>query len=465
MQSPHLEWLYCPVCATRLQVPKAERVVDESGHGILSCRCSVYPVVAGIPIFKNGGVTPAGHTSDELIALIRSGRYRDALLALLSPPSPSLVPPWMHRLPRVKGVGRLRALAHKWVLRTWHEQAMALMGDPDDSVTTCDVLQFVLTPNSDYYYHFACRFGQPRHLVALSLACVIRDPRKPVLDVACGFGHITYGLLHRAGSQPVIGIDESFRALYIAKNWIAPEADYVCCDAQTFLPFPDGFFSTAVCSDSFHYFLDKESCIRELRRLTKDDGTIILAVMRNALVDYPAAGSPLVPESYRALIADMPHCLMADSDILARYLRKEGPSLVRSSDTSALAQAPTLSAIASYRHEPFQEYGPFKEWPHAQGHLGLNPLYVQCKVSDTGTASLRRVFPSAWYERDNAECEQYLPERVDVAAGVLRDLERGQRTPDAERLAERFVALGMPKKYRPYPMRWQNGTSRKTQPC
>ena len=48
----------------------------------------------------------------------------------------------------------------------------------------------------------------------------------------------------------------------MAKHWIAPDADYVCADADAALPFPEGTFEGIVCSDAFHYFEDKSDLIK-----------------------------------------------------------------------------------------------------------------------------------------------------------------------------------------------------------
>jgi ubiquinone/menaquinone biosynthesis C-methylase UbiE len=116
----------------------------------------------------------------------------------------------------------------------------------------------------DPYSYYAFCFGQPRHLTALSLASLIDTPDKPVLDLACGYGHITRHLLPRAQDQPVIGVDHNFFSLYVAKGWMAPKAAYVCAGAEGPLPFPDDTFSTAFCSNAFQqslgiYIIDKAS--------------------------------------------------------------------------------------------------------------------------------------------------------------------------------------------------------------
>lgn len=448
MNVSFLRWLRCPFCAGNLKSSKIDQV--EAGYDVLTCYCSRYPLVAGIPILKRGVIGTGGQTAAEVIGLIEAGRHREALFSLMSPAPLVLAPAWMQLLPSLKGMGRLKSLAHRWALQGWREQAATLLMDPRDQVTACALFDFYFRgPNlKDGRDYFAFRFSQPRHLVALSFTSVICQPEKPILDLACGFGHITCSLVQRAKDQQVIGVDTNFFSLYVAKNWIAPEAEYVCCEADKSLPFPDGAFSAVFCSDAFHYFVNKAVCVRELKRLTQYNGLIVLVVLRNALLKYREAGLPLPPEGYRELFSGMPHCLVANSDVLARYLQKQGPPLARSTEIGLLAQEPTLSLAASYRAEVFRDYGFFDDWPHAEGHLGLNPIYVEDRRDGPGNVYLRRTFPTAWYEEDNFECKQYLPETLSANASALLDLAHGKRTPEIERLIERCVVLGMPERYR-----------------
>jgi hypothetical protein len=64
-----------------------------------------------------------------------------------------------------------------------------------------------------------------------------------------------------------------------------------------------------------------------------------------------------------------------------------------------------------------------------------------------GNVQLRRTFPTAFYEEENAEYKQYLPEVVSVNAQVLGDLTYAKRTPEMEPLIERCVVLGLPERY------------------
>jgi SAM-dependent methyltransferase len=394
--------------------------------------------VAGIPVLKKGVIGTTGQLDWEVTNLIGAGRHREALLAVLLPPPPDSA-----------------ALAPDAVraLRRWREQAEALLTGPGNQMTVCDLFDFYFHHSGvkvwDHYNYFVFRFGQPRHLTALSLASLIERPKKPILDLACGFGHVTRHLLLRAKEQPVIGLDRNFLMMYVAKNWLAPAAKYVCAEADIGLPFSDGSFSAAVCSDAFHWFAGKANSMRELIRVTRGDGTIILATLRNVFVQGHEYPGTLLPEGYEALVVDMLHRLVANSDILSQYLEKQGPSLARPAEVGHLAGDPWLSVVASHRQELFRDYGPFEDWPHAHGCLRLNPLYREERHDEPENVHLRRVFPSAHYEQENAEYryKRYLPETVSVKPTVLVDLAQGKRTPEVEGLIEQCVVVGMPERY------------------
>ena len=425
--------LRCPFCGGRLSGSGTELIDRKSGFGVLSCYCGRYPVVAGIPILKKGPIGTNHQTANQVINSIEAGRYEEALLSMIlpSPPSADFAPRWLQALPSFRGMGRVKTLLGKPGQRRWKKHGVAYLTQLGDQIKGRELFDFYFCRSTgdarDPYGYFAFRFGQPRHLVALSLACLIRRPGKPVLDLACGFGHITRHLVNRAEGRPVIGLDRNFFMLYVAKNWLAPEAEYVCAQADSGLPFSDDSFSTVLCSDAFHVFPGKANCIRELKRLVGSDGSIILATLRNILVERPLDQYrlSLPPEGYETLVADMPHRLVANSDILARYLKKQGPSLQQPAETARLTGEPWLSLVASHRQEVFQDYGCFRDWPHAEGRLDLNQLYKEEKRDGDGNIYLRRTFPSAWYEIEDAECKQYEPETVSVRAETLKDLAQG----------------------------------------
>jgi SAM-dependent methyltransferase len=449
MDANLLSWLRCQFCGGHLR-----RLLDHPDgsieNEILTCQCGRYPVVAGIPILKKDQINKAGLTADEIIGFIESGQHREALLNILAPATPTLAPGWLRRLPPVTGMRSLKHVAHLRGLREWRERATNGMIDPGDAVKACDVIGFQCryqTSGIDNFHYFAYRFGQPRYLVALSFVSIIEIPQNGLLDLGCGYGQVTWSLVQRAKGRPVFGVDIRFPLLYVAKKWIAPLAEFVCCAADASLPFPDAAFSVIFSSDAFHYFVNKAICARETKRVMTSDGFTAWVWVRSALARSKNVGYPLAPQGYEALVDDLPHRLVADRDVLSRYLQKQGPPLARSTDMGRLVKEPVLSIIASRCPELFQDYDGFTSWPHAEGSLALNPLFVR-EPTESGGVLLHRSFPSPWYEEDHAECHQYLPETLVINRDILADLLQGKRTAGLEDLIARQVVVGMPERFR-----------------
>jgi len=439
-----LSWLRCPFCGGNFEPAKTDGKADEIEYSILTCYCGRYPVVAGIPFLKKdtSGIV------DRVITLIEAGRHQEALLALIRFPDPIRAPAWVRPMLLARVIRRLIRLARRQQLRRQREQAIALLTNQGGQATACDVFNLYFSNQKNNYDYFTYRFGQPRHLLALSFINLIHQPRKPILDLACGSGHLTHSLVQQANGQMVVGVDRFFFGLYVAKYWVAPEAEYICCDADASLPFVDNAFSVAFCADAFHYFTNKTTCFRELERLTGDDGLIMLVWVHNAHMRMPHDGLPLPSEGYQTLASNLPHRLISSSAVLRRYLQKQGPSLECSDESEHLAREPLLSLVASRRPEVFQNYGPFEDWPHVGGRLRLNPLYREEESDGSGKTCWRRVFPSTFYEKDHAEYKLYLPEIVETPVEVLTALAEGKRIPEMEKLIEQCVILGMPERYR-----------------
>ncbi len=437
--------LRCPYCKDGLAPSEIVRV-DQEDFGILKCRCSEYPVVAGIPVIRKGKIGSLGDNAARIIDFIRAGKYLKALLILSRPPAESFREDSdRSRLKaRMMGENRYKTRLLKRAVFRWDRSAHALLVNRP-GVTAVELLcLYYNNKQANPYDYFRYRFSQPRHLVALSLANIIQETSKPVLDVGCGFGHITRGIYQQNGGC-VIGIDSIFFVMLAAKRTIAPRANYVCCDANIDLPFHDDAFSAAFSSNVFHFIDDKSRCLRELYRVTGRK-LVILASLRHSGVRCETKNSALSQEDYQKLMADIPHRIVLDGDILDRYLHKQGPALAKSCDRERLINAPFITMVASENESLLKDYDEFQHWPHEKGHLGLNPLY--CATPDRDNRiHLTRILPSKFYMIENKECEGYLSHEIIVRKDVLSGIDSGKRTPEIADLIDRFVVLDIPVDY------------------
>ena len=105
----------------------------------------------------------------------------------------------------------------------------------------------------------------------------LHAPQSRFLDAACGTGEILLRLSSRYPHTQFAGIDFSRHMLEKAaaktrmcKNVTLKQANI------RYLPYPNCSFDMALCSDALHHFADPSGALRELARVVKPHGTLIL---------------------------------------------------------------------------------------------------------------------------------------------------------------------------------------------
>lgn len=429
--------LRCPDCGGPLALDRVRQRDAEAGDcGLLRCGCAVWPVLDGVPILRRGRldrrsiadarVLAPGPEVEAVVALVRDGRALDALVEVLSPP----VCPWP-----LNRVGALRRLSLREPLRAAglavRRRRVRRMLARRVALTAEDWLSLFYWHAPEVYdpfSYFFFRFGTPRHLATLGLLAALPhgdEASGPVLDLACGYGHLGHTLA--AQGRAVVGIDQNVHQAWLARHYVAPGAAFVCADADRPLPLRDGAAGSAFCSDAFHYVRDKAACLAELDRATAG-GPVLLATVGNALVGEPD-GHELTPDGYAGLFEGWHWTVRTEADLLARYRDGLGPDLSGPSDDLEHAKWLSYAAARHGADDWLREHGPLGEWPHAAGVLSVNPLYER----DGDRRVLR--FPSRWYQAENGGARDYLPPALALDA---------QATPEAVSAA---AFVGLPARY------------------
>lgn len=96
---------------------------------------------------------------------------------------------------------------------------------------------------------------------------------KKILDVGCNYGELTNFL---AADNQVIGIDTDKNALKIAKETVR-KAKFKYGSA-TNIPFPKESFDVVVCLSALEHIREDQECIKEMSRVLKRNGELILTV-------------------------------------------------------------------------------------------------------------------------------------------------------------------------------------------
>lgn len=125
-------------------------------------------------------------------------------------------------------------------------------------------------------------FNGPMNRLAVDLLDVRPDDR--VLEIGCGDGKALGHAAERATGGFVAGIDYSdlmaARAAKRNRAMIARGRVQVRQGTVSHLPFPDSDFVKVLAVNSFYFWPDPEADLREVCRVLRDGGTLLIAVRK-----------------------------------------------------------------------------------------------------------------------------------------------------------------------------------------
>ena len=209
-----------------------------------------WPVVDGIPYLRTNSEGLVSVALDHLDA----GCPDDALVALLTDQDewwtgPATDLSELKRLMRERDTLNLR-------------DAMALLR---------------MGPVADY---FAYRWSDPTYLAGLALLEAHWNAPARAFELACGIGHYLRDLTRHG--VVCLGADVVFAKCWLARHWVAPEADYVVFDAAAPWPVADARFDLVMCHDAFYFLPDQRRIAERLSRAAEPDGVLAISHLHNA---------------------------------------------------------------------------------------------------------------------------------------------------------------------------------------
>lgn len=406
MNATFLELLRCPFCGGRFTLHNTGGV-DADGAGILCCACCAFPVVGEIPYVRTGSAAEAA------MRLLGEGKPDRALIQLLG-------------LSDEPGE-RFQRLLQREQPATFREFLTLLCPGAE----------------GDYLYY---RFSDPTFVCCQAVVRALAQDRpsltRRVLDVCGGAGHLTRSLGEY--STEVVLADLSFAKLWLARRFVAPSCQPVCCDAGEPLPFAAGTFSLVHCSDAFHYIWRRRSLANEMMRLVDDRGTIVLTHLHNLLAENVSAGMPLAPAGYRDLFAGLATRIFKETDVFEALLARQKLDFSINLHDDELRDEAALVLLSARGPEFFQTFA-FAADEIGERRLSRNPFYVVDLEDDGEVWTLH--FPSPGYELEFANCRRYLPDSVRLTRQDLDDIRERRPNEKLSELAQRRVLLDLPDGY------------------
>lgn len=366
----------------RLVSPTSGRALtSDTPHSLSDGAGARWPVVDGIPFLRTDSEGLVAFALDHLDARCPD----DALVALLTNQDDWWTGP-------ATDLGELKRLVRARDTLSLRE-AMAL-------------LRF--GPVADY---FAYRWSDPTYLAGLALLEAHWAEPSTAFELACGIGHYLRELTRRGVA--CLGADMVFSKCWLAKHWVAPDADYVVFDAAARWPIADARFDLVMCHDAFYFLPEQERVAERLRSAS----TKVLAIshLHNAGFYNGAKGPSRTVDQWRGLFPDA--IVYDDGDLLGALLRAEMPQSCGWIDNMGIE---TFSLVeGAFACDRALRGG--LAVPDANARLRRNPL-----LDESGVVN----WPSDLYREEYAEDCAWAEDDADLNPVLVADPARLRRVVD-----------------------------------
>lgn len=102
-----------------------------------------------------------------------------------------------------------------------------------------------------------------------------KEPFQDLLDCGCGTGPMISLLYEKDPTKHYTGVDLTPRMIQVAKAKGLPGVSFVLGDCED-LPFGEGSFDAAICSNSFHHYPNPQRFFDSVARVLRPGGRLIL---------------------------------------------------------------------------------------------------------------------------------------------------------------------------------------------
>ena len=369
-------------------------MTPDTPHSLRDTQGRRWPVIDGIVFARASRPDLAA----EALALLDAGQREAALVLLLADQDD-----W-------------------WRGPTAEPEALRRLVRERDTLTLRDAMGLLAWgPVADYFAH---RWSDPTFLAGLALMEAHWASPRSAFELACGIGHYLRALSQRGVA--VAGADVVFAKLWVARHWVAPEAELICLDAAM-EPWPiakDRCFDLVACHDAFYFLEPKGPILARMRRMAEDGGLLTIGHVHNSEWPNLSAGAALDAKALAALFPD--GTVYDDAELTRAAIEQRAPCPAA---PAALRGAEAFSVVAGPAAAPPRIVEGLLALPLAGAALRRNPLYRDGAI----------VWPSERYGRE------YGPRATYPAHSTVPD--RATAGPQTAGLALRRELLDLPERW------------------
>ena len=233
-------------------------------------------------------------------------------------------------------------------------------------------------PVADYFAH---RWSDPTYLAGLALLEAHWSAPETGFELAGGIGQFARALGERGVA--CVSADIVFSKCWLAKNWVAPDADYVVFDAKDTWPLGERRFDLVHCQDAFYFLPDQYKVAMRLREATAPGGVLAVGHLHNSEVASGAMGPARTAADWKELFPDA--AVYDERELRAALMEARAPEATRWVADAAIE----AWSVVEGGSEPRVLEGELS-LPPARANLRPNPLIGEAEP----------LWPSARYARE-----------------------------------------------------------------
>ena len=443
MKREFLDLIKCPYCGSDFRLLKIYKQRKEDIiNGYIGCGCSQFPILEGILNLKLGSLN--SYITKSLI----KGKTRKAIALSL--------------LKYTKDIGLMillesKGIAGKGLAKILLGSIKARANCVYRSYSNKRSPFYDLLGNDPFGTYLKHRFSSETFWPIYPFMPLLEENKNRILDLGCGAGHASFVISNHAKPRHLVCADYLFSNLYLAKKYFAPDAEFVCLDANHPLPFKDDIFSSVVMQDAFHSLPGHALLASEMERILFPHGFLLLLHLHNSLKYNLASGKPLSPSRWVALFKRLTVKPLVERNLIEDFILKNRLDLAKnysneeldSSNAIAIVGTKVGSFLRTYEHVE-RDFLSHKE------NLIINPIYGILR--DRDRIVLQRRFPSKLFKGEYPLSEKYLPEKYIIngkLSKIIRDEVLDTTSKEIsekdlqhiEDLMRKFILINVPRNY------------------
>lgn len=239
-------FLQCPYCQQSFEVIHEFNIKSLNYTAIIQCSCDEFPVFDGIVFLKKD----ESLKNKRVVRVLKAHQFYKAFNLLL------------RERKKLKWIYKFLFFLHarNKIKQNWFSFIFKL---------------FILLDrhSRDWYKYCLSREKRVVFQICKSFTISSTEVKKITVDCCCGLGHFLKELNKTKTPQNNIGLDYSFKLLFLSRLFISHKKNLlICTDLNNGIPFKNKTINSLYLNDCFMYLFNKKLILMEIERVLKKVG-------------------------------------------------------------------------------------------------------------------------------------------------------------------------------------------------